>query len=122
MVIILLGINAWTDLKEGCVYDLWSILLLMAAAVAAGFKANPYFIGSIAVLAALRMCDADEHWLGRGDYLILLSLSLYSGERYPLLLLCTSLTALVYLGIRKARRAPLVPFLFLGTLAAEIFR
>lgn len=118
---LFLAINAWTDFREGLVYDVFSSILLLAAAVETGFRFNdPYFGGCLLVLGLILVLDRDEKWLGRGDYLILLSVSLKAGSSLPLVLLLTSCTALIGLGIRKQRTIPLVPFLFLGFVLTEL--
>ncbi len=121
MFFLFLALNAFTDLREGSVYDGFSILLLVAAAAETGFAfKDPYFIGCLAVLGGIFLLDRTEQWLGRGDYLILLAVSLHSGSRLPLVLLVTSGAGLLYLALKKIRTIPLVPFLLLGSVLAAL--
>lgn len=121
MFYLILAINALTDLKEGAVYDVLSLLLFVSAAAETGFDFGaPYFWGCLTVLGVVFILDRAEEWLGRGDYLILLAVSLYTGARLPLVMLLTSGTGLAFLAVKKERSIPLVPFLFMGTVLAGL--
>ncbi len=121
MFYLILAINALTDLKEGAVYDVLSLLLFVSAAAETGFDfRDPFFWGCLTVLGGVFILDRAEEWLGRGDYLILLAVSLYTGARLPLVMLLTSGTGLAFLAVKKERSIPLVPFLFIGTVLAGL--
>lgn len=121
MFYLILAMNGFTDLREGSVYDVFSSLLFITALLETGFHLkNPYFLGCLAVLTVILILDRSEQWLGRGDYPILLAVSLHVGPQLPLVLIVTSGTGLVYMMMKKERSIPLVPFLFIGTLLAEM--
>lgn len=117
---VFFGINAWTDFKEGCIYDALSILLFLGAILESGFEwNNVYFWGCGLFLGALWLWDTKETYLGRGDYLVLLSVSLYADWQLPLILISTSALALGFMAIYRKATIPLVPFLFLGTILTK---
>lgn len=120
MFYLILGINAWTDIKEGCVYDVLSVILFLCALLETGFDwSEPYLWGSALLLGMLWLWDRDEVYFGRGDYLVLVSVSLHAGAHLPWILIATSSLALVFMGLRHRATIPLVPFLFLGTMVTE---
>lgn len=121
MFFLLLGINAYTDLREGCVYDALSLALFAAAFIQSkDYLLSPWALGSLFMLFLVWKCDPKERYLGRGDYLILLSASLYFQSSLPQVLLWTSGTALVTMAFLNKRQMPLIPFLFLGSLIPEL--
>ena len=114
---LFLGINAWTDFKEGYIYDVLSVSLFLCAVFEAGFDwQRAYFWGCVLFLGALRLWDRKETYLGRGDYLVLLSVSFYADWQLPLILIATSTLALIVMAIHRKATIPFVPFLFLGTV------
>ncbi|MFB0959299.1 MAG: hypothetical protein QMB61_09820 [Clostridiaceae bacterium] len=121
MFYLLLGISAWTDLKQGVVYD-WCSLLLFGWTLITGIShlLSPWFWGTAVCLLLLIWHDQAERCMGRGDYLILLSVSLHCREALPLVLLSGSLLALLAALQFKVREVPFVPFLFLGSLVPLI--
>ena len=121
MFCLFLGINAWTDFKEGCIYDVLSVILFICAIFESGLNWNKtYFLGSCLFLGVLWILDKREKFLGRGDYLVLLSVSLYADWQLPMILIVTSGLALIFMAIRQKRTIPFVPFLFLGTIFTKI--
>lgn len=121
MFCLFLGINAWTDFKEGCIYDVLSIILFLSAIFETGLNWNNlYFLGSCLFLGVLGILDKNEKYLGRGDYLVLLSVSLYADWKLPMILIVTSVLALIFMVIQRKGTIPLIPFLFLGTIITEV--
>lgn len=118
MFYLLLGINAWTDWREGYVYDCLSLILFGYCLWNRWMTWTVYAAGMLIFLAGLRLWDRQEKLLGRGDYLILLSVSLQTGEALPLVLTATSAAALITAGLTGKKQVPLIPCLWLGTLLA----
>lgn len=121
MFYLLLAMNAWTDFREGCIYDALSIALFLAAVLESGFAFNHgYFWECLVLLVLLFVWDREERYLGRGDYLILLAVSLYTGTAWIWVLLFSSLMGLLYLAWKRQPALPLVPFLLLGSILTRI--
>lgn len=117
MYMVMLALNAYTDLRQGVVYDVLSLGLFLAAFIETGFVwPHPLFFLLLLCLSLFRLWDKQEHYLGRGDDLILLASALKEGARWSYVLLATSLSLLMVMMFRKSRQEPLVPYLFLGTL------
>lgn len=117
---LLLGINALTDLREGCVYNGLSLLLFSCSlwhGLVKGF--GPWAPFMAAGLLLLRLMDPGERKMGRGDYLILFALSLYTRD-LPAVLVFTSAYGLLAALILNRKQLPLIPFLFLGHLTLEV--
>lgn len=119
MFYLLLGLNGWTDWREGYVYDSLSLLLFFYSLINSWMNWTLYSFGMLLFLVALRLYDREERLLGKGDDLILLSVSLYMGKALPLVLVATSVVALFVLAIRRERQIPLVPYLWLGTMLVK---
>lgn len=119
MFLLLLGINAVTDWREGCVYDGFSLLLFGYAVIhSAAHGMGQWFAVVLLLLLVLRAADRKEQILGRGDYLILLSVSLYFND-FPAVLIVTSAAALAVSLLQKRHQLPLVPYLFLGSVLVD---
>lgn len=114
MFYLLLGLNGWTDWQEGFVYDLWSLLLFLVSLLNTWGDWSLHSLGLLLFLVILRIYDQKEELLGRGDYLILLSVSMYMGDALPIVLLVTSFAAQVSAKLTGKRQIPLVPYLWLG--------
>jgi len=119
MFYLLLGLNGWTDWREGYVYDYLSFLLFVYSLLSTWMNWTLYSLGMVLFLVCLRLLDREERLLGRGDDLILLSISLYVGKALPLVMVVTSAVALFVLAIRRERQIPLIPFLWLGTVLVK---
>ena len=119
MFYLLLGLNSWTDWREGYVYDWLSLLLFFYSLLSTWMNWTLYSLGMVLFLGCLRLFDREERLLGKGDDLILLSISLYVGKALPLVMVVTSAVALLVLAIRRERQIPLVPYLWLGTVLVK---
>lgn len=121
MFYLLLGLNGWTDWREGYVYDCLSLLLFFYSLVSTWKDWTIYSLGMLLFLALLRLYDREERLLGRGDDLILLSISLYVGRALPLVMVVTATVSLLVLAFKRERQIPLVPYLWLGTVLVKAF-
>ncbi|GEM_PF-6841976 len=118
MFFIILFLNALTDHTTGYVYDILAVILLISGIISADVNNCMFYIVSGALFALLAY-DKEEKYLGQGDYLILLSLSLNLNEHFPHMLMISSTICLVTMLIFKKKSLPLVPYLFLGTIVTE---
>lgn len=118
MFLFVLFLNAVTDHFTGFVYDVLAVLLLIMGIISAdGNNFMFYFVS--AILIALLAYDKEEVYLGQGDYLILISLSLYLNEYFPHMLMVSSIICLVTMLKFKKKSLPLVPYLFIGSIVTE---
>lgn len=119
MFLLLLFINAVTDASTGYVYDLFAAALALSG-IMSGEPGDSLGILTILGLSILLLADRDERYLGQGDYLIIIALSMYLHEDFPLMLIIASGLCLLAMTARGKRSQPLVPYLFMGTVITEI--
>lgn len=123
MYYLLLGINAWTDYREGVVYDVFSAALFLYAVIVQGnaLPDFPFWV-CFGLLASIYLLDRKEEWMGRGDYLVLLSISLHEGMDWPMVLLVSCLLTLICQLYFEKPKIPFVPFLFCGSLVGLLWK
>lgn len=119
MFLLLLFINAVTDAATGYVYDCFAAALALSG-IMSGEPGDSLGILTILGLSILLLADRDERYLGQGDYLIIIALSMYLNEGFPLMLIIASGLCLLAMTARGKRSQPLVPYLFMGTVITEI--
>lgn len=119
MFVLILFLNAVTDQITGYVYDIGAVALMITALLTNRGMGLEFPLVMVMLLILL-ILDKDEKYLGHGDYPILLSISLYLGDRFPHMLIIASISSLIMIYSCRRKSIPLVPNLFIGTLICDL--
>lgn len=114
--------SALTDALTGYVYDIASIAMIISCIPKFSNLSSFQVQLMLLLLLAMFISDRKEKYLGRGDYLVLASSFIYTGENLNKMILLSCTLALIYMLLRRTKSVRFIPFLFLGFILTVLFK